>query len=317
MKYWLTTHWPPRIDEPIGPRPVGVWLQHDKLHVADDMTSGDLVFIYQAGSGKAVRESYADGTTKIIPRSPGRQGLISLGRILDRPSQPENSQPEQYSDGSERWWRYRAPVQVLNSAGFIPRPTLAVELGYKPSFAFRGFGKEHSGLAQLDETVFHRLKEQFLNPLLEQDEETKRFVRRHRGHGKGGEGPRHLALKLAIAADPSTILREPGLRHFATEYQLPTGDTIDVVLLDEYARFVVVEVEVDCNEEEVIGPLQCAKYRALMSYLHHRTPDEVRTILVAHGIHDAVAMQCREYRIECCTATPDLPSARLEGDVAL
>ena len=88
MRYWLTTHWPPRLDDPSPRQHRGVWLQHDKLQAAAGMDSGDLVLIYEAGSGKAVREAYPDGSTKVIGRHPGRQGVVTLARILDRPSQP-------------------------------------------------------------------------------------------------------------------------------------------------------------------------------------------------------------------------------------
>jgi RecB family endonuclease NucS len=94
------------------------------------------------------------------------------------------------------------------------------------------------------------------------------------------------------------MLGEPGLRHWATEFQLPTGDTVDVVLMDENGRFVVVEVEVDCDASEVVGPLQCMKYRAMVSYLFKRHPSEVRAILIAHSIHDDVVSWCAEYEVE-------------------
>jgi len=173
MRYWLTTHWPPRLDDPSPRQHWGVWLQHDKLHAAAGMNSGDLVLIYEAGSGKPVRETYPDGSTKVIARHPGRQGVVTLARILDRPSQPENSQPEQYSDGSTRWWRFMAPTGVVNSAGFISRPHLAVALGYSPAYAFRGYGTGHSGLAELGASVFEPLRQRFIESVTDQDSAIK------------------------------------------------------------------------------------------------------------------------------------------------
>lgn len=299
MKHWLTTHWPPRIDDPDPDRQHGVWLQHDKLHVAEGMARGDLVLIYEAGSGKAVRETYQDGTTKIVRRRTGKQGVVTLARILDRPSQPEGSQPEHYSDGTQKWWRFMAPTESLNSAGFISRTELASLLSYSPDYAFRGFGKDHSGLAEISEQRFDDLQQRFLRDLADQDASTKHMVTGRRWGGPGGEGPAHLALKSAIAADPGSHLGEQGLRHWATEYTLPTGDTIDVVLVDEFGRFVVVEIEVDCDATEIVGPLQCVKYRALMSYLHSRPISEVRALFVAYTIHKDVRARCSIHGVDC------------------
>ena len=71
------------------------------------------------------------------------------------------------------------------------------------------------------------------------------------------------------------------------------------MLIDGFGRFVVVEVEVDCDRQELIGPLQCMKYRAMLSYLFRRNPSEVRALLVAHSIHQDVIDWSREYQIEC------------------
>jgi RecB family endonuclease NucS len=120
--------------------------------------------------------------------------------------------------------------------------------------------------------------------------------------GGGGEGPEHMALKKRIAADPAGVLGEPGLRFWSEEWNdLPTGDRIDVVLKDALDRFVAVEVEVDCDSTEMAGPLQCAKYRAMLSYFFDRPVEEVRSILVAHSIHPEVHARCTKYNIEVKT----------------
>jgi hypothetical protein len=187
----------------------------------------------------------------------------------------------------------------LNSSGFISRGELALQLGYSPEYAFRGFGRDHSGLAEVGGERFEELKGRFLEGQAAKDAATKRMVTGRRWGGPGGEGPAHVALKRAIAADPVSVLGEPGLRHWATEYELPTGDTVDVVLVDEFGRFVAVEVEVDCDETEVVGPLQCMKYRALMSYVHDRPLSEVRAMLVAYTIDDSVRSRCVRNQIDC------------------
>ena len=51
------------------------------------------------------------------------------------------------------------------------------------------------------------------------------------------------------------------------------------MLEDAFDRFVVVEVEVRCEASEIVGPLQCMKYRAMLSYFFNRPIEEVRCIL--------------------------------------
>jgi hypothetical protein len=119
-----------------------------------------------------------------------------------------------------------------------------------------------------------------------------------RAFGPGGEGPDHLALKERIAADPAGVLGEPGLRLVAMEMRFPTADRIDVVLEDCYGRLVAVEIEVNCDADEIIGPLQCMKYRSLLAYGFDRDPLEVRMILAAHHVHPSVREKCIRYEIK-------------------
>jgi hypothetical protein len=81
------------------------------------------------------------------------------------------------------------------------------------------------------------------------------------------------------------------------EWPLPTSDRIDLVLKDRFDRFVAVEVEVDCEASELAGPLQCMKYRAMLSYFFDRPIEEVRSLLVAHSIHANVCRRCEEHSI--------------------
>lgn len=298
MRYWLTVHWPPRLDEQDGP--LGVWLQDGKVQVADGMDVGDLVFIYQTADGPTAIETHPDGTTSRAPRGKGRSGVHRLARIVAKPVEHEECRREKYTDGKERWWRYLAVAEPINSSGYVPRPEVARMIGYSENYAFLGFGGG-SGLKQLSEGEFHQLRERFLGSTEVPDTKTREVVTKRTRFGPGGEGPAHLALKQAIARDPSRLLGEPGLTLWELEYLLPTADKVDIVLKDQFGRFVAVEIEVDCDAEELVGPLQCMKYRALVSYLHDRKPGEVRTILVAHTIDRAVAATCKRFDIQCCT----------------
>jgi hypothetical protein len=117
MAFWITTHWPRREDRSLEKPRHGVWVQADKRHLIDRVSPGDRVFIYETKSGPALIQTYVDGSTKRIGRYPGSEGIVALVEVTDAASQPEDSQPEQYADGSTLWWRYCAPTRSVNSGG--------------------------------------------------------------------------------------------------------------------------------------------------------------------------------------------------------
>lgn len=298
MHYWITTHWPRREDESIDEPHEGVWVQDGKQHLIDQVAPQDLVFIYESKSGPAAIREYVDGTTRRIACRPGREGIVALVEVTEMAFQPEESRPEKYDDGTELWWRYYAPTRSVNSAGFLPRIEVASLLGFSDRYVFRGFGDEHSGLKQIPEETFERIRDAFIASSRRDEED--RVARAGAGgrFGGGGEGPEHLALKKRIAANPAEVLGEPGLTLWNEEWLLPTNDKIDLVLKDALDRFVAVEVEVDCEATELPGPLQCMKYRAMLSYFFERPVEEVRCILAAHSIHAEVQRRCTRHLIE-------------------
>jgi Endonuclease NucS len=300
MSYWMTTHWPRKENESTESSRYGVWVQDNKRHLIDRVSLGDLVFIYETRSGRSVVRTYTDGSTRTFARHQGSEGIVALVEVIEAAFELDDSEEERYTDGSKAWWRYCAPTRSINSSGFIPRPEVNAILGYSENNVFRGFGEEHSGLKEIPEEVFDRLLNRFLIST-EADERERMARAQYRRFGPGGEGAEHLALKERIAADPSTFLREPGLKLWNMEWLLPTGDKIDLVLKDQFDRFVAVEVEVRCDAREVAGPLQCMKYRAMLSYFFNRPLDEVRCILVAHAIHSDVCQRCEAHSIETKT----------------
>src|SRR6185369_4514031 len=72
MSYWMTTHWPRLEGESTESSRSGVWVQHNKRHLIDRVSSGDLVFIYETRSGRAVVRTYAGGSNRTIARHQGR-----------------------------------------------------------------------------------------------------------------------------------------------------------------------------------------------------------------------------------------------------
>lgn len=298
MAFWMTTHWPPRIDEDPSASP-GVWVVEGRQHIIARVAPGDLVWLYQSAQGRTVRKVRADGTVELVPCLPGRQGIVALLEVTDAAFARDDIEPEEYTDGTRAWWRWYAPTKTLTSAGFVPRQVAASIFGYKDSYVFRGFGHEHSGLMQIGAAVFQRIRQTYAASSEGRDDErlaaTEAAARRG---GPGGEGEIHKRMKELIAADPARVLGETGLQLVRMEYPFPTGDRIDVVLKDEFGRYVVVEVEPDCAADELAGPLQCMKYRALLAYVLGRPVAEVRSILVSRTIHADVRNKCQRYEID-------------------
>jgi hypothetical protein len=297
MKYWITTHWPPREDLPPTHPPYGVWVQDKKEHLINRVSPGDPVFIYETRNGRTQVRDFANGSTQEIACRRGREGIIALVEVTGPAERLNDSHEERYTDGSKAWWRYCSPTRPINSGGFIPREFVNAALGYAKNNVLRGFGDEHSGLKEVTPGVFNNLLQLFTTSSKEHDR--TEIVRSSRSrYGGGGEGPVHRALKDHIAADPETVLGEPGLTLYRKEFSFPTGDRIDVLLQDRFGRFVAVEVEVCCDIVELAGPLQCMKYRAMISYLFRRPLEEVRCFLVAHSIHDDICNRCSTHDIE-------------------
>ena len=299
MNYWITTHWPRREDESVDNPPSDIWVQDGHQHVISRVLRGDLVFIYESKTGPTVVRRYTDGTTQRRRCRKGRGGIVAIAEVTAKAYESEDSRPEERADGTTMWWRYCAPTRSANSTGFLPREQVARLLGFSDRYPFRGSGDGHSGLKQITEEEFNSIRDAYSASARANQEAHLERATRSRRFGGGGEGPEHLALKNRIAADPAGVLNEPGLRLYEVEWdEFPTGDRIDVLLMDALDRPVAVEVEVDCDAAEMAGPLQCMKYRAMLSYFFDRPIEEVRSFLVAHSIHSDVLARCRRYAIE-------------------
>ncbi len=208
----------------------------------------------------------------------------------------EESGYDHYADGTKAWWRFKADARVINRNGFIPRRDLARILGYSEKYPFKGFGDKHSGVKRLSQEEYEAIHSAFVTS--QRSIETTLKRKRSVGHFEGGEGPTHKSLKEYIAANPEVAFGEEGLCTLEIEYPFATGDRIDILLQDANGRPVTVEVEVDCDDGEVAGPLQCMKYRAMIAYFCEWRVSEVRTALAARSISSRVREQCKAYEIE-------------------
>ena len=107
------------------------------------------------------------------------------------------------------WWRYRAPARVMSRSGFVPGPDVALILGYKLNYPFRGFGDQHSGLRMISKEQYEQLVKLFLRGRPITSREGRTQPGGYGGHG--GESGIHRELKEFVAANPSLALAEPGL----------------------------------------------------------------------------------------------------------
>jgi hypothetical protein len=193
MKYWITTHWPPRGDAPSTYVPYGVWVQDKKEHLINRVSPGDPVFIYETRKGRTKVRNFADGSTQEIACRRGREGIVALVEVIGPAERLNDSVEEHYTNGSKAWWRYCAPTQPVNSAGFIPRELVNSALGYARNNVFRGFGDEHSGLKEVTPAVFNDLLQLFTASSKEHD---RKEIIRYSGSRYGGGGGRSCTPRV-------------------------------------------------------------------------------------------------------------------------
>lgn len=275
----------------------GVFVADGNEHVIAEMRAGDLVFIYECKEGRTKTVKTLSGEAERIPCGEGKEGVVALVEVCSPPKEILNSQPHNYTDGTTVWWRYKADTKPINSMGFIPRKGVCKTLGYSEDYVLTGFGDYHSGVKKITKEEFEKLNSLYVASADQKEAASIEIFKRH-GYGGGGEGPVHLALKNRIAQNPSALLSELGLVHYETELPFATNDRVDIVLKDKFGRFVAVEVEVDCDASEEAGPLQCMKYRAMLSYVFGIPVEEVRTSLVAHSIHADLKERCKRHGIK-------------------
>jgi hypothetical protein len=297
MNYWLTTHWPRYTTDPSADVKPGVWLQKAAKSVGARLASGDVVFVYQAQSGPDGIGTTAAGKEVLKPRRRGRAGVTAVGIALAPfTGLDDEAALERYADGSEKWGRWHAPLQLRSQSGFVPRAEINRALGYKVGFNFHGFGNQHSGLKLLEPSEADRLLEAFLG-----DRQGLPAPERSRRHLHGETEPEsdaHRNLKLFVASDPSRVLGEEGLSTLAVEYQFPTQDRADLVLEDRFGCVIGLEVEVDCGPDHIAGVLQAIKYRRMLEVMLKRHLGDGRAMLVAYSLSPEVRELCARYDVE-------------------
>jgi hypothetical protein len=217
-----------------------------------------MALIYEAKSGRTKLRTLADGTVVKVPCQRGKQGIVTVAKIQTRVEANSGSQPERYADGSEIWWRWSAKTREEVANGFVPASDVKHVLGYSENYSFRGFGDQRSGVKRLRKNEYEQLLEIFKKsqpPVVL----PPKLPRRGYPTPGGGEGPEHAALKRYVANNPAAALGEIELSTLKVEYEFPSSDRADIVLVDNLNRPVGVEIEVEQDDTDLAGLLQAIR----------------------------------------------------------
>ncbi len=134
----------------------------------------------------------------------------------------------------------------------------------------------------------------------------------------GGEGEVHRNLKEFIYNEPDVALaalQSGPYQRVAMEYAFPTGDRVDVVLIDGSGNVLLVEVKPLLQPDDLTPFAQAAKYRLLWSILRERSVSEVRCLVAAPDISASPWRKMRDkHAIECAAIRVALPTVGPAGN---
>ncbi len=298
MKYWLTSHWPPLRGEDAR---AGVWIADGKEAAAEDLRAGDLLLIYETGTGPTELRPRPGGSTTRSSRKRGGARIIMIAEVDEKLHERRGSKPQEYVGKEPIWWRWFASATVKSSSGFVLLREVNRVFKYSPNYNFRGFGDLNSGLKELDKGEFQALEKMFRSnsgplPIVE---EALKIHRRRRGGKPKGESPEHRNLKKFVFGDPTAALGVEGLTSLGEEYTFPTDDRADVVLKDRFGNIIGVEVKGHVDDTDLEGPLQAIKYRSMLELVEGQKKGDGRAFLVAYRISKRMRELCEEYGVEC------------------
>ena len=152
MKYWLSVHWPPTVDD--AQIHNGLWLHEETEEAGKDLRPGDLVFIYETKWGRPREDRLGYWL--------GRQGIVALFEVVELDLEKGFAwSPEVYTDGNKILWKMVARTRPIETKRFCSHDNVCDCLQYSRNYFFRGFGKFHSGLLELTGTEFGCLRNRF------------------------------------------------------------------------------------------------------------------------------------------------------------
>jgi hypothetical protein len=275
-------------------------LPDGRQRAGSDLKAGDKILIYQCKWGRTVLSRAADGSPIRRGSTRGNEGIIAVTEAEDIVLEVPDIKPTRYSDGTEIWWKWRAPLKILSRSGFVPRIEVNSALGYKESYPLRGFGDLQSGLKKIDQEKYEALVEIFRKNSGKKLPDPSPIIRAtSKKSGTGVESKEHRLLKEYVASAPASVLEETGLRTLKIEYGFITGDRADIVMEDEIGRIIATEVKVSVSDDQFEGILQAIKYRFMLEFMTDRNPGESRAFLIAYNISPSVIERCERYSVEC------------------
>ncbi len=304
MNWWVTTHWPPRENDPDSVAD-GLWVPDGREAAAEDVKQGDMVVVYQAKTGRTEVRRQPDGKELLVKNLKGKEGVIAITEAQGPLYTLAGSIPEEYTNGSKIWWRWYTPLRVITKSGFVSRQKLNEILGYARNYSLHGFGDAKSGLKKISQEKFNQILRAFTENLPTPPKVAHKPKTPHDAPG-AVESKEHRYLKEYVAANPTEVLHEEGVRHLFTEYPFCTNDQADVVLEDRFGRVIGVEVEVAIDETSLAGMLQAIKYRYMLEVTHERSAGDSRALLVAYRISPAVKETCKTYNVEAVEVAGEL-----------
>jgi len=147
-----------------------------------------------------------------------------------------------------------------------------------------------------------KLEDRVISTITEQTEveqETQKY-------GTGGESERHKRLKQYIARNPFIINMSLDCE-VIIERSFPTGDRVDIFMKDGHINLAVIEIELEGEENLIIGAKQLIKYRTLELVENNFPLDSqlCKAILVAYKINSQkLESFCKSYNIEFYQVEP-------------
>jgi hypothetical protein len=264
-----------------------------------ELEPGDLILFYQPKSGRAVRQSDADGRESWVPTVAGRQGLAAVAEIEGRATRDAQIGKTEYVDGTELCWCWHAPVNAFSTDGYVPLSDVNRILGFKPAYNFGGFAYRNSGLREIKAGQYWALVEIFRSNA-KSTRPARDPIRSSRPPIANRSGEEHSARQLLrnyVAADPTLALREAGLATLAVAHELPAGDSADIVLEDRAGAVVAVQVEAE--EDRLATIAHASICRAMLELETGRRPGQSRVFVVSYSVSQEMRELCASYGIEC------------------
>lgn len=319
LRYWLTVHWPPSYDpenDAAPDAPEGVYVPKGREEAADGLQSGDRVLVYQTITGPMNLDEYKKG----FRLRRGRGGVVA-DLVVTRRLRRRIWWPSHYHNAPSRKWSRIAYTEAdPTPIDAVPRKAVNRVLGYSPGYEFRGFGRLHAGLDEIERDQYLELCEKLRAVRVREEKQAKKKARKilrrrkprpgHLYDGRGGgESKLHRDLKLAIGKDPNKILQLRGLSTEKVEYRYSSGDRVDILLINTAGHFVPVEVEPVVTDANCLVPvLQAVKYAILSDVEAGRKLGHSRPIIAATSISAAAVKLAGKYGVR----TIEVPRSRFE-----